>query len=383
MIYSDKFGYYSADTIKTYSKLEAIEKSINAQWHFNDQTYSDIDWTIIPPFDLWDIYKLRAKQIREQYDYIVLWYSGGCDSHNVLSAFIDSQCEIDEVATYWDYPTTKEKNSYINAEIFHVVLPHIKKLKQSGHNFKFRLIDLYKLDVDLIRAQKPNLDYMVNYFYSISAIGRNLLRERVKDWMDLINSGKKVAFVWGKEKPRVQYDNLTKKFYFQFFDHIDDCVSPYIQYNHNKGFYDEFFYWSPDCPLIPVIQSHIIKKFIETCDDKSFYSQFSGLLTPINPKLNMRLDIKTLKSLIYPKWSNNTFNVGKATFFIPNNPISDYFTFTNRDKKFLNDNTEEKTEYLKFMNSYLQKFKNKEFYTNKTGTFLNMKTLYSKRYYLS
>ena len=69
--YPDKFGYYTVGEKKSYSKLEALGWG-SPKWHFNDEIFSAIDWTIEPPFDLWELYKQRAKQIREQYDYVVL-----------------------------------------------------------------------------------------------------------------------------------------------------------------------------------------------------------------------------------------------------------------------------------------------------------------------
>ena len=129
--YPDKFGYYTVGEKKSYSKLEVLEWG-EPEWHFNDGVFSAIDWTIEPPFDLWELYKQRVKQIREQYDYVVLMYSGGADSHNVLSSFLEADCKIDEIATFWDYEKSGEKDSYLNAEITRVVIPHIKQLHKDG-----------------------------------------------------------------------------------------------------------------------------------------------------------------------------------------------------------------------------------------------------------
>ena len=101
----DKFGYYRVGEKTTYSKLEAIEWSrqnnISVQFVFNDKIFSAIDWTQEPTTPLWEMYKDRARQIREAYDYVVLWYSGGSDSHNMLWAWIEAGLKIDEIATTW------------------------------------------------------------------------------------------------------------------------------------------------------------------------------------------------------------------------------------------------------------------------------------------
>ena len=100
---SDIFGFYQVSNYKTYSKLEAIDyKNVyggNIHWNFNDELFSSVDWTNEPQSSLWDLYKQRVKQIREKYDYCVLWYSGGSDSHNILHAWLDSGYKLDEIAT--------------------------------------------------------------------------------------------------------------------------------------------------------------------------------------------------------------------------------------------------------------------------------------------
>jgi hypothetical protein len=95
----DQFGFYKVGDLKFYSKLQALEMqqhtNICPTWHFNESTFKSIDWSIEPKESLSELYKKRAQQIREKYDYIVLWYSGGADSHNVLMSFVKNNIFID------------------------------------------------------------------------------------------------------------------------------------------------------------------------------------------------------------------------------------------------------------------------------------------------
>jgi len=43
------------------------------------------------------LYALRARQLREKYDYLVLYFSGGADSTNILKTFIDNNIFLDEI----------------------------------------------------------------------------------------------------------------------------------------------------------------------------------------------------------------------------------------------------------------------------------------------
>ena len=103
----DKFGYYTVGDFRSYSKFEAAsvheKTSKPLLWNFNRVTYDCYDWTQEPPESLNELYRIRAQQIREKYDYLVLWFSGGADSTNVLDAFLKNNIKLDDVATYVNY----------------------------------------------------------------------------------------------------------------------------------------------------------------------------------------------------------------------------------------------------------------------------------------
>jgi hypothetical protein len=90
----DQFGYYTVGpNFKTYSKLLAIEEmrrtGTHLEWHFNESQYQAHDWRKEPSTSLDELYRQRAQEIRDKYDYVVLWYSGGPDSWNILNTFIN------------------------------------------------------------------------------------------------------------------------------------------------------------------------------------------------------------------------------------------------------------------------------------------------------
>lgn len=343
----DKFGYYTVGDRSTYSKLEAIEWSKktnkNTEWNFNRSVFDLIDWTKEPDIDLWEMYKARARQIRESYDYIVLWYSGGSDSHNLLLAWIDAGLKIDEIATTWNYEASKDYHDHYNAEITNVVLPDIKKLKDSGIEFNFRLVDVSNFCIDLFDTWGNEYEYHVNFHLSPNNPAKHLMRDKIKDYADLIAAGKKLCFVWGKEKPLMKVEN--GKHYFMFCDSIDNTVGPYVQRNYFKGWYDELFYWSPDYPLIPVKQAHVIKNYLEHATDTNEFEPVRDDKFQINgysKKLNMYLRDERVKTLLYPKWSNDIFCNGKASSF----------TYSLRDEWFLKSNLDKAQRYYQVVDSY-------------------------------
>jgi hypothetical protein len=343
--------------------MEAIELENrtrqNARWNFNDEVFSTVNWQQEPANDLWSMYKSRARQIRNQYDYIVLFYSGGSDSHNILNAWIDADCKIDEIAAIWNYGASSDKQDHCNAEITNVVLPDIETLRNRGLEFEFRLIDISQYSLDIFNAFGTNFEYYINRYFSINNPARALFREKIEDYKNIIDSGKKLCFLWGVEKPVIEYDG---RYYFNFIDALDNCVSPYVQERYNRGWFDELFYWSPDAPLIPIKQAHIVKNFLQLCNDKSFYqNEYTSF--GYNKTLKQYLRAESVKNLIYPKWSNDIFCNGKAGSFI----------YSDRDKWFFKSNLDLKERFDQIVKNVVNhgRIKNK-----------NIVPHYSQRYYL-
>ena len=335
----DKLGFYTVGDRKTYSKQEALEwqatTGVFPEWNFNRRSFDQYDWSREPQQDLWDLYKDRARQIRSRYDHVVIWYSGGSDSSNMLDAWIAADCKIDEIATWWNYPTSNDSNSKINSEIVNVVLPRIEQLRTAGLKFDFNLIDITSVEMNLINKQK-DLDYVFTGVGGPYRMAIARFREEITKYKDMIVAGKKLCFLWGMDKPQLFYDG---KQYLQFFDIILDAnVNLIVKNNAHLGWYDELFYWSPDCLDLIAKQAHCVKRFLDSCDDLTFYQdKFAPF--GFNPRIKKYLKGKHLRQLIYPTWNTETFTSGKNTNSL----------FTDRDSWLWNSNTEEKHRIKKFI----------------------------------
>ena len=81
MLLNDRnyYPYYMVGNFVTTSKFEALKKAhdkkINdVKFHFHDDLFSQQDWTIEPPESLEELYRQRAEQLRNQYDYLILGF---------------------------------------------------------------------------------------------------------------------------------------------------------------------------------------------------------------------------------------------------------------------------------------------------------------------
>ena len=88
-------------------------------FYFYDEEFSKINWFIEPKDSLQTLYRKRAEQIRQDYEYVILAYSGGHDSTQVLETFYYNNIHINEIlmvgAFSQDSYTGSDENH--NAEI--------------------------------------------------------------------------------------------------------------------------------------------------------------------------------------------------------------------------------------------------------------------------
>lgn len=327
--FSDKnrLGYYSVGTYCTYSKIDAIEVSIKTgnqvQWHFNDEVFDSVDWHTEPNTSLWDLYTARAQQLREKYDYIVLMYSGGADSHNILNVFVRNGIHLDEIAQYTNIDGTGDKQNFWNAEVFNVAAPVTAAvIEQYKLKTKHRLIDLSK-ELTTLDQQFPDLEdwiYRKNTNLSINARVLTNIKHTCPEYLELMHRGKNVCFIWGAEKPpfiNTHSDSTPGVLYpaVQFRDCIDSCFNIVDQMENNSWIHDEMFYWSPESSSILVKQVHVVNNFLKNAD--LFHPFLSKVQDNVGAKIvngvTYYLTKEGVNQLVYPYWDPNTFSVGKPS----------------------------------------------------------------------
>ena len=331
--YPDKLGCYRVGDLKFYSKLEAIEAhtktGIHPHWDFNEAVFSSYDWTQEPKDNILELYRQRAQQLRDKYDYIVLMYSGGADSHTVLESFVTNDIKLDEFVSWTTYEMTGNKNDYMNSEMFKVSYPVAQKYCEKYPLLKYRVIEISKLVVDYF-TENNNTDwiYNMNMAYNANCSSRESLPLKVKEWADIIAQGKKLCVLWGKDKPRIT--QIDGKFAFKFIDIIDECATV-KSVAGLQPYTDEFFYWTPDTPNILIKQAHLIKNYLNQINLESLPFVSLNKSDLAYRKVNGKkywLSNHGVHSIIYPNWDINTYSSGKITSLI----------YSDRDTWFYNSN---------------------------------------------
>ncbi len=331
----DKFGFYQVGSFKTYSKVEAIELANatagSVHWNFNDEEFALYDWTVEPAESLKELYQRRARQIRERYDYVVLWWSGGADSYTMLRAFVDQGLFVDELATFHNFGGDGSWDTYLNSEVKRVAIPVAEKILEQSPGTKFRLVDHIDYQPNLFNVDDNKFDflYKANAVFSPNQLARRYIREKNQDYLDLFAKGKKVCFVWGMDKPRVNLEK-DKRYAIRFVDIVDNSVSPVTQSLNRDWENDEFFFWSPDAKDLLCKQGHVIMRYLKNIPPEDFDSRWLGRKGNAlgNAMVNGKMWYLTndgCHRLVYEDWSADTYSSGKHDFLLMWSPRDEWF----------------------------------------------------------
>lgn len=321
MIIDKKLGYYLCDTLPFESKIQALFHSKKTgkpvDWVFNDREFGSYDWTNEPQESLDYLYDKRSKELREKYDYLILSYSGGSDSHNILMSFIRQGLIFDEILintlekgwkdfTWLDHQNTSAFNN--GAEHYLQCIPRLKELKQYLTKTKITVCDLTDQvheslngigDASWVLGKREALNPLgitrFNYVYF----------DEVKRRFDL---EKKIGLVLGVEKPKSLIQQ--GKFYIRFNDRAANMVTIIDHIKDYDNSVLEYFYWSPDCVPMLIKQGHIMKRWLESNPQYQQYWDSQTTSYRIVRFYHERL----LRDVIYPTtWNNDWFQVDKAT----------------------------------------------------------------------
>jgi hypothetical protein len=109
-----KHGYYQVGNRVFNYRVRALQEATrtkqSVQWVFNNDVFSAMDWRTPLNVSLNEIYRIRAQQLRQKYDYLVLYFSGGADSTVVLQSFVNNNIKLDEIVVGW--PVSQTQGTY-------------------------------------------------------------------------------------------------------------------------------------------------------------------------------------------------------------------------------------------------------------------------------
>jgi len=324
-----KNGYYQVGekffNHKVNALIEGSQSNKPIQWHFNDHIWKNFDWKKDDslPVEYW--YQQRAQQLRENYDYLILAFSGGADSHNILHTFIKNKIHLDEVWCDWPLTHTHGKFdqnsqnldvSNMTSEWTYSIKPELDRLSITNPEIFINITDSTKnLDDEYSDDTVTTTQYSFYATVKRYRLLDQILKQRYK-------KHQRIAVIMGFEKPRCIIINDILSCHFDDStihvksDGRGDCIRNL-----------EFFYWTADMPELIRSQAHSILNYLRV-DQSAWKYQVRGKI--INSQTITAQDLdqhssqqlrKMLSRAIYPYWNPNTFQVHKNTSMLYNNEV--------------------------------------------------------------
>jgi hypothetical protein len=307
-------GYWSVGEEVFFSKIEALIKAHSTKqrinFHFNDHTYNTAKWNLEPHETIQQLYIQRARELRDKYDYLIILYSAGADSTNLLKTFIDNNIKIDHVASFVCKNHHWGDLDLPNIELTKAGSEMIKKIINMGIKFTFENL----LDTEIFKKEFKSGEwaYRSGPTLNVGCVMKQLTFFQKKEYLELTKNGKKVCFLWGMEKAWV---NLIKgNYYLTFRDQTLQNQSHALRNSPDYPIYHEYFYSGPDATSIKILakQAHLILNYFEKNLTKqqierliSWPKKPEEFIGP-DPDRELRM---LMNNLIYPNtWDNKTFS---------------------------------------------------------------------------
>ena len=234
---------YTCNNKNFINKLDALaeKRTTGQELQFNiPEIYNDYDFSLEPAKTFEELCKSHAQKIRNNYEKVHLWYSGGCDSHYILKIFLDNNIKIDQINL------VRSGFSDADFEINDYAIPFIKKLGITA------------------KVHEPMLGYYENFYIKkdkmLGTANDYWHHFRLNNHFENLehHDTQGVAHIFGKEKPTIKFVN--SKWYMYLLD-VEVTPQP-----HQINFFLED-------PMVHSKQCHMLKNAIENEKNVTEYNR--------------------------------------------------------------------------------------------------------------
>ena len=354
-----KNGYYVVGS-KNYAHkinalIEASRTCADVKWKFGNDVFDRVNWREPIETTITELYRMRAQQLRDQYDYLILAFSGGADSSNILDSFICNNIHLDEIIVHW--PQSLTQGTYcvstdtspfnILSEWEFAVLPKLQQIQKNYPKIKITIDDLDDLSdeysQDAITITKNKFHYL------------NIKRQRgiARRSSIIMNKTANMATIYGFEKPRLI--NVNNVLCAYFVDEMTSVVSDLSDgYERNI----EFFYWTLQLPELPIKQCQMMYHFFKNHPHLCQQLNSKSLQNLNQPKIGnhpnvLAVDPEIMRNLtsqvLYPTWDPLTFQASKPKYFAFKCEYHAWISKNNQSHRFIESWNSAFSEYHKLI----------------------------------
>lgn len=278
-----ELGYYTVNGVKFANKISAIlaayPTNADIEWNYFDNSFTKINWLNEPLPSLDEMYKARALQIRENYDYVILRCSGGADSNNVLYTFLNNGIHIDEVVAEiplsglknWDFNKDDIRQDNSPSEFKYAQLPLLHEIATKYPKVKITMLDMFE---DMIAEGGDSIvdqcQDIINLYVRMQS-----KMERLPHVKDLAELGKRIAVVSGTDKPVLAVLPDGNVYTIIADQAVNVPSQPFkIPYPNVDRV---LFYWTHEMPELLAKMSHVVARQIFKPEHNKIYQAMMSL----------------------------------------------------------------------------------------------------------
>lgn len=302
----EKYGYWETSGLKFERKIDSLiyasQKGSEVKFVYHDSVWKNFDKSLLGKVSLKELYRARAQQLRDSYEYLILYYSGGADSHNVLMSFINNNIKLDEIIVKWPkalvdgklyIPNTKDNTARnIWSEWNYTIKPSLDWLKSNHPDIKITIKDY---------AENITIKSFETTFETLNHTRAGVLQSFSTFGNDTIK--KKIGHIFGIDKPSliISGDDI-----FMFFNDLSTTML-YADKAHDADPNNiECFYWTPDMPLLAFEMAYRVAEYFVFNKDKRNFLQFG-----IDKSLTIQFQNNVSKAICYDTWDYTKFQADK------------------------------------------------------------------------
>ena len=311
-------GHYTVGEQWFYSNRDALEAGHRTgqpvAWHY----YDDV-WSTAHSAGHWrnqslkELYYARARQIREQYDYVAVMFSGGWDSRNIIESFSAQGLRIDDIIVF----TTQElENSTpfnnLNpdnwyGEIKYHAVPYAERYVHEHPGtgvikieWLDRVAESYKDAEQVFKDSRPKPGVFFGRWLSVATDAQ--LQRRI--------GNQRAALLVGLDKPCVMQNGNNYQGFFP-----EGLIRNYTYCTRSNGFPDnviwEPFYWTPDLPELAIRGWY---ELIDLCRRDPVIARAHNIATSENDRAELKFSRyvqDTMRRHLYPGFDAGAWQADK------------------------------------------------------------------------
>jgi hypothetical protein len=332
------YGFYDVDGVKFYIKILALQYASQHKkevyWNFHDEYFSTFDCQSEPEESLSQLYAIRAKQLREKYDYLVLHFSGGDDSTNILETFVRENIPLDEIMIRGYELNDRDLSNGLQssnevAESKVTAIPVARYVKEHFMpHVKITIADTtdyhYDWFINNLKWYNTNPwvhDPTIIYRQDYDAFADHLIK--------IGESGKTIGHITGHDKPKISFDEEGTAWFYANDYSISRYVTARIS-SIDLPHCVEFFYTHKDSIKMQLKQAHTLARILREKNLTGFKPRLFVHNESIKEKLKHSFDQRYYEDMVGKVLYRRSLPKGLSTA----KPIS---VFSTDDSPFLTD----------------------------------------------